>query len=497
MSIQMCRWRCVLGWVLVWMGVVAMAYFLYWLLPVTPQGALSSESVRFVFSDGFGVTIPYALNAVWIGLLQLVKAVFPPASTEETFAWAAAVHGWIGLAAILIAFLRGTWRESLLALFGTVACLSIGWSLVVPTGFSIGVLALATFWFFADRKKSLVAPFFGGFASAMTPVAWPLAIFELVKARQKTSYLLFVLGLALPGIPAAANSAFSFWPALTSLLTMAREDSLAAASVIGIARGEVALALMASLVFVLLFHANRKVALATIGVSVVLFAPQWRAWRMAHPGWNSIVFDAAGNSLRVTPLKASIETQTTTEWAAIRYVQDVMAKNVQHDVLRPSALPQEMRPNVEPAVVWAPSLVDGINNGEAWILGYGILEKRTGEARRFVPDMESMRKTSVVAHPSIAEYSRGFSFLVRFLSEYPLEYKIVERYAVFHLAKARIYEREKKEGDWEHRAMAERYAALRKVEWNKEAFESVCVQRTTPLQPADELCGELRPFIGH
>jgi hypothetical protein len=63
-----------------------------------------------------------------------------------------------------------------------------------------------------------------------------------------------------------------------------------------------------------------------------------------------------------------------------------------------------------------------------------------------------------------------------------IERDIFGRYATYHLAAAKVITTEKRTIDWENRARAEHYAALKKVEWLKDSYQKVCVE---PLEKAN------------
>lgn len=475
---------------------------LYWLLPVTPQSLSSADSVRWAFSETGGEpTAPGSLNSLWVSLLLGLKLCMRAvgAAPAEAYAWAAALNGWLSVIGV------GMWLRSLVPQRRGAALLALGlvpaflWSAVVPSGSGLTVALLGASALLRPWRWRAVCV---GVASALSPAAWIVEIFLLRQARaeerrQQTVFLAlgFLVPVALAG--AMGLSTFALIPALQPLFDVVREDVLAAARVFGLGRGAVAIqlaaevALAALLTIGLVAQTTRRfvgACAALLVLSLGLTAGQAAAWRMAHPGWNTVLADAARNVVTAVPPQTLVDTPSPTEAAAARFFLEVTAP-----AHRSKALKIVDRKNLaatdavgQPPAVWLPTLPEQDIGLTVSFLGYGVLMQPHPGPTRFVFDREALQRTYVAARPSLREYRA----LVPKGSAEPLEFRVFERYGIYHLASARVLEREKQPADWERRRNAEVYAALRKVEWSELAFHGLCVNRSVAA-PAEELCRQI------
>lgn len=542
------------------LGFTLLGALYYWLLPVAIPSRLAADHVRFAFGLGdIGPSVANSLSSLWTLLLETLHVTgLTPAKQE--IAVSAAMSAWIALAAFGILALYVHWGVLILAAL-TPAVL---WSAVVPNGTSLVLLLLALMgWlsspsvrFQSQRARWTFGAFVDGLGMAFTPVAWLLVLTRLVRRRgvdggpRGLRAVLTLMGLSLPfaiGVliqsgaadrPAVLVGSFSALPIYTMLRSIPFDDVLGAALVTTGGGGELTLSLLASIaIFVAIAlseaptHRARQFSLwlllvAPFAVLLAFGAP--RAWKIAHPGWNTIVEDFGLNVHRATKEKTVAIVRTATEESAIRYVDEILESSKNVTALRTINLFDrstfervvsfEPRFNLEEAKSTKPSgddafkdlvelvIVPNVNRGvQFWIDSIpdrttglsitfafnGLLISKAEGATRFVTLRDNLRNTFIRSRLSARESTAGPS----------VEALIFERHAMYHLAVAKIIEHEKKTSDWERRARGEYYAALRKVEWLKTPYQKVCIDTVkeeeaarAALKPGDKEIPKSEPL---
>ena len=507
------------------------AWLFYWLLPVAAQTRLSADHVRRVFGahDIFPVA-GESLGSLWTLILQSMKSLgFVTAA--ETYATSAALSAWVALAAFAVL----AFYVPILALILAVVTPAVLWSSVIPNGASLSLFFLASMGFLSqphisfenNRVRWTLGAFVDGVACALTPLAWLLVLLRIVRTgghatANRLRWILFAMGLSLHfavGVLLDARiekgpefvASFSMLPIVSLLRSILIEDVLGAGNVISGYGGESALALLASIaVFaaILLSPAWRVKFRAAIWAILILpflilaIAGAPRSWKIAHPGWNSVVEDFAENVERDFNTATVAFVRSSTEEAILRYVGELVVKKQHVVTLRASNLferstlarIQEFEPrfevedarrteastpsfanftefvivpNVQRGVTfWLSQLPDRAQGLQIKFLGNGFQIRGSDKVTNFDLARDSLRTGHVRARLSAREYEAGPS----------IESEIFERYAVYHLAVAKVMEREKKTSDWDRRARGEYYAALKKVEWLAHPYQKVCAE---------------------
>lgn len=546
---------------------VALGCLFYWLLPVAAQSRLSADHVRRVFGvSDFEPVAGASLSGVWTSILIMIREL-GFGSGEQTFATAAAVSGWLTLGALALLCKLVPWPALiLLALTPTVLWSAVVPS---GTAVHFLILAmLARFahpgvTISENRKTWCAAAVFEGLACATSPAAWILVILRAAKqaradgldlanrirAELALRFVLFALGFTLPLALAAilGFQSFSALPVAAFIRSLQFEDQLGAALVLLGRGGETAIALSATFAFVVAItigpawaqgHDRKltritKWALLIVPYIVVATFGQPTAWRLAHPGWHTVFEDFAKNIDRSFASTVVAIVRTPTEEAAVRFHDAVISKDPHVIALRtlnifePSTLARvqarESRWSIEEAraasssnerdgfeafienlilpnlkrgvVIWMDTLPDRSKELDIQFLGNGFALRSSSAATEFKFNRDALKATMIRAHVGYREFLAGRS----------VEVQIFERYATYHLATARVFEKEKRTSDWQNRARAENYAALKKVEWLREPYQVVCEQTareagsspmatgTTSPEPLD-ICVELKKF---
>ncbi|CAN5394908.1 hypothetical protein BH10BDE1_BH10BDE1_19440 [soil metagenome] len=521
-----------------------LGWLFYWLLPVAIQSRLSADHVRHVFgaSDADPVA-GSSLSSLWTALLFLLRETGLGVG-GETFATAAALSGWLTIVSLaILAFVVPAPAMILLALTPAVL-----WCAVVPNGTSVQFFVLALMAVLSNpgvsfndqRKRWVLGAVIDGLGCALTPAAWLLVVLRALRVRQDRTTLIirvrlvfFAVGFSLPLAIASmlGGDAYARLPVLSAFRAMRVEDRIGAAAVFFRGGGEISIAMAASLAFAIAIalgsawrpvgaagafkriSLNAKWAFLILPFLLILTLGHPKSWRLAHPGWNTVIEDFALNVDRSFSDGAVAVVRTSTEEAAIRYADAILAKKPHVSALRPVNLfepstlarvqsrepnfrVEEARVNVDGKVgpsaagskplegfsafveylivpnvqrgvqFWLDAVPDRNSGLEIRFLGNGLGVRSTTGSTKFVTGREDLKSSHVRSHVGFREYEAGPT----------IEQEIFARYAVYHLAVARIIAFEKRTPDWEQRARAEHYAALRKVEWLKESYQKVCVE---------------------
>lgn len=554
--------------------VATYGYFLFWLLPVTAQTRLSADHLRWIFSSTDREAVAgQSLSAAWLLLLELTKltgAVTPGSSLYPT---SAALSGWLTLAAIGLLFFR--WRgfhwSVLLLMFSPW----FFWSAVIPNGFAISSFALVAMSFLAaNRGGRLVAAssrpwtyilnIVEGFAAGITPAAWILILTlsvipneerDLQKSRRDRLLRigLIFFGLLLHPLLAGVTNAvwgqgsysISWLPVLNSLRVLGIEEPLGAGLVMLGPVGETAIGLLGSVTVVvailIAWFGARPIrsALLVLPVALVFLLGAPEAWRLAHPGWNSVLEDVYLNVERSLDTPTIAITPLPTEESIARYVASFLteAKSPAKSRMVP-VRPQSVaggglqdRSQIERVRASFPNYLEPADGDlkpdyEDFMAKYVRPNLKNGLPFWFsVPPKEAegllvrfLMTGVLVQHQDGAtqirlnrnDTQRGH---VRSRLQYregqlkqALEVKAYEPYAYFHLAMAQDLADAKAQADWEKRAAGEVYAALKKAPWLKEPYQKICVEpenrpktelelkgnsQVSPVEPLD-ICKEIR-----
>lgn len=558
---------------------LAFSFFLYWLLPVSAQTRLSADHLRWAFSSTDREAVAgQSLSAVWLLILELTKltgAMVPGASLYPT---AAALSGWLTLAAIVLLFIK--WRGFHWSVFLLMLSPWLFWSAVIPNGFAISSLALVGISFLAvNRSGRLVAArsrpwtyilnLVEGFAAGITPAAWILVLTLSVVPNEESDSrkikrdrwlrvgLIFIGLLLHPllssitnkisgyAISGESSSSISWLPVLNSLRVLGLEEPLGAGLVFLGPVGETAIGLLGSVTVVvavlIAWFGGRPIraALLLLPAVLVLLLGSPKAWRLAHPGWNSILEDVYLNVERSLDRPTIVITPLPTEESIARYVSSFLSEAKSSEprkllAVRPQAIAarglkesiqlERLRvalPNYfEPAAgELQPSYEDfltkyvrpNLKNGIPFWFSVSPKEKNGLLIRFLMTGVLVLHQDGATKiRLNRADVQRGY---VRSRLNYregqlkqALEVRAYEPYAYFHLAMAQDLVDAKKTGDWEKRALGEMYAALKKAPWLKEPYQKVCVEpesrpktevelkgnsQVTAVEPLD-ICKEIR-----
>lgn len=544
-------------------------YFLYWLLPVTVQTRLSADHLRWVFSTTDRESVAgQSLSAMWLLLLELFKLSGAVSSDASLFPTASALSGWLALLTIALLFLK--WR----GFHWSVPLLMFSpwffWSSVIPNGFAISSVALAAIGFLAaQRNGQLVAVrsrwwtyilnVLEGFTAGITPAAWILVLTLSVIPKEESDYQkkkrdrwlrlgLILLGVLLhPALTALVSAGWgsdgtslSWLPILHSLRVIGIEEPLGAGLVFLGPVGETALGLLGSVIVVVAiliswFGARPiRVALLLLPVVLVFVLGAPKSWRMAHPGWNSILEDVYLNVERSLDEPTIAITPLPTEESIARYVasflteaklpkrakmvavrpQSIAERGEQarvkaslpnyyepgEGVLQPSYesfLSEYLRPNLKNGIpFWFSAMTKEANGLSVRFLMTGVMVRHHDGPTQLGLNRNDVQRGYVRSRLNYIEGQQ----------KQALEVKAYEPYAYFHLAMAQDIAASKKTSDWEKRASGELYAALMKVPWLKQPYQKVCIEpesrpktelelkgnsQVTPVEPLD-ICKEIR-----
>lgn len=521
----------------------ALGCLFYWLLPVAVQSRLSADHVRWVFgSTDVDPVAGNSLSSLWTLCLLLLRRLGLGVG-GETFATSAALSGWISLASLAIISLN----VPMLAMALLMLTPAVLWTAVVPNGTALQFLLLAVMAIlsnpkvnFADsRKRWCFGAVVDGLACSLSLAAWVLVILratltkkDRLPATVRVRLVLFAVGFSLPLATRVlvGTSSFAPVPVWMSIRALRLEDSLGAAFVFWGGGGETTIALAATFSMAVAITLGRawespsatrlvvaaKWTFLVLPFALLLIFGNVRAWRLAHPGWNTVVEDFALNVDRSFSSSVVALVRTSTEEAAIRYVDALLVKKPHVIGLRPinmfeaSTLDRVQRrepkfgideaqkaidspstgptdgskplvgfqaflehlivPNLNRGVhFWIDTIPDRNTGLEIRFLGNGLGLRSLDGPTRFLIDRDDLKSSYVRAHVGFREFRAGPS----------IEVEISARYATYHLAAAKVLKTEKRTVDWENRARAEHYAALKKVEWLHESYQKVCVD---PLQ---------------
>ncbi len=280
-----------------------------------------------------------------------------------------------------------------------------------------------------------------------------------------------------------------------------------------------------------------RAGLLVLPVILAFILGEPKAWRLAHPGWNSILEDVYLNVERSLDEPTIAITPAPTEEAIARYVTSFLAvtKGKERSLMvavRPQSVaideslskhqriltglpkyfepkPGQMLPTVED--FFEKYLHPNLKNGIQFWFARPPLEAK-GLMLRFMMTGVLVKSNSGPTQGRIqrSDAQRGY---VRSRLHYregvlkrAIEVQAYEPYATFHLAMADEFTRSKVPTDWERRALGELSAALRKAPWLKEPYQKVCVElenrpktevelkgnsQVTPVEPLD-ICLEIR-----
>lgn len=545
--------------IFLFLGLAVFAALLYWLLPVAIQSRLSADHVRRVFGESDASPVVGAsLSSLWAGIVSILKLT-GLVDSEQMFATVSALSGWIAVAAVGVLAFVVPWPAVVLVALAP----AVLWSSVVPNGTALTFLFLALVGFTAkpsisygdDRRRWLIGAVLEGVVSALTPAAWVLVILRALRTRKVTGQpkylrlIFFFVGFTLPAstgilFDALGGQAASFaaFPVMGFLRAVPLEDALGAGFVIAGGGGELALGLLASLSFVVAIMLSvdwrsrrearwlqpMKWILLTSPFILFAIAGHPKSWRLAHPGWNTVLEDFSLNVGRSFSAPVVAIVRSSTEEAGLRYADELLSKT--HNVigLRPinifepstqqrvharenkfdtaeaaaavksptaakgmeAFVESLLVPNLQRGVqFWLDTIPDRNMGLEISFLGNGVRVRRADGPTKFLTERESVRAMYVRARPGAQEYLAGPS----------LEIQMFERYATYHLAMAHVIEKEKRTTDWEHRARGEYYAALKKVEWLRVPYQKVCVdpvkenEAEAKKEPL-EICSDVRWF---
>jgi hypothetical protein len=561
---------------------IAFGFFLYWLLPVAVQTRLSADHLRWVFSSTDREAVAgKSLSAIWLLVLELTKLTGAITTGESLYPTAAALSGWITLAALVLLILK--WRGFHWSLLLLMLSPWFFWSAVIPNGFAISSLALAGISFLAvvrnerlvllkSRSWTYALNILEGFAAGITPAAWILSLtltvipneeadsqksdVQKTKRDRRLRLALIFVGLLLHPLLAIAtnaahaisgqtSSSISWLPVLNSLRVLGLEEPLGAGLVFLGPVGETAIGLLGSVtvvvaVLIAWFGARPiRTALLVLPVVLVFVIGAPKAWRLAHPGWNSILEDVYLNVERSLDAPTIVITPLPTEESIARYVASLMSGTeasltgkilavrpqfivgrgekevIQFERLRVSLpkyfepAPGELQPSYEDFLTKyvRPNLKNGIpfwfsippkeDNGllVRFLMTGALVQHQEGATQIRLNRNDTQR-----GHVrSRLNYGEG-------QLKQALEVKAYEPYAYFHLAMAKDFAFQKAPTDWEKRAAGEMFAALKKAPWLREPYQKVCVDpenrpktevelegnsQVTPVEPLD-LCKEIR-----
>lgn len=468
-------------------------------------------------SFGFGVgaetfAAAAALNG-WIALLAIgILSLYAP--------WPAVVLCALAPAVLWTSVVPNSFAISLLFLVLS------GW-LSNPT------VSVAT-----NRARWCLGAVVDGLGCSMNPFSWLLALRREFLSRvagtrgsgqiRLARGLLFAAGLSFPfalGIlldgPAAVSS-FAGLPIVGFVREFMFEDTLGAGRVILGSGGETAIAMcagfsgFAAVMLSPLWIGPRLPHMRLSGkllhvcawaflvspfvITIVIGHP--KAWRLAHAGWNTVIEDFARNVERGVSRPTVAIVQTSTEEAALRYAGALLEKTSNVAAFRlvnffepwtveriTKQVPKYQLTPTMPGEIWAPDLAmitekvvapntergvqfwldfppERSQGLEIQFIANGYRVSNLSGQTKFITSREGLRASHIRARPTLAEYLAGPS----------IETYVFARYAVYHLAVAGIIEREKRTTDWERRARGEYYAALKKVEWLRDAHTKVCVE---------------------
>jgi hypothetical protein len=559
-------------------------WLLYWLMPVAVPTRLAADHLRWVFADrtlGEAVA-PHSLNSVWLLLLEVARLFGLSGSQSDLVAWASGISSVVLAASIsvLMAFAILQHREkregsriwkSQIVLILTFALLALTpavlWTAVVPNGLVFGFLFVAILSF--ARRAGRASYGFSvveGFAAGLTPAAWILSLALAAGAREKDTAFVssrrllravcFVVGLALHpllklALEGGGRSSISWLPVFDSIRAIRYEDLMAGPMVflgpVGeSATGHVA-AIAFSVVVLILWFGFKPVRLVLLGLSFLLpfSIGQTKAWKLAHPGWNTVLEDWALNierglnrptvvlvdrlteesvlkfvsSLQLTSkragaskaLKASkqsfvipLSSRKVFDSESQSLVQSVYSDYSLQEARQASSLSeQEIQRQFKDSrdMFLKAYIIPNVLRGVPFFIGVEFVSLlESGQLQSEISHryfMNGIRLSNVPADNPLRLFRENLkSGFVRSMLGYhegqlsrAIEVRVYERYAIYHLAMAAEYNRTKAPTDWQKRAQSELYAALRKVPWLDEPYRIVCEEPERLAKSESELKG--------
>ncbi|MDX9731080.1 MAG: hypothetical protein RBT63_04860 [Bdellovibrionales bacterium] len=552
----------------------------YWLMPVAAPTRMSADSVRWAFgSSDLAATVGASLSGVWVLLLKLAavsKDVLASLGFENLgtpTALSAATSVWFMIAALALLWRQTSWWLALLVALNPVML----WTAVVPNGTTLLLFVLALVGWLArpeitwssKRPLWLLGVFFQGVACSLSPVAF----FYVLWVRMRRRYIdftarsiamirstVFVVGLGahafvagLIGVFTGESVSFSKLPLANFLNDLRNEDSLGAGFFFfgphaDFARGETFIALVATTVFVVALLSAEKLGheapslklpkqwlsrwvsvrtLVAVVVALVALLPLLagfsRGWRLAHPGWNTVLEDFGSNLQRGVPAGTVALVATATEEAMVRYAgelteerravplrfinlrepatrerlkklvpqyddqaffEQIDAGNIRDQVSGFEAFSQNvLAPNLKKGVTFwfmqMPNLAEGAG---AFYMGNGLFLRGHQGPTQIDFSREALRTTHIRSRIEIREYVREADAMGAV--NVPIEQSVYRRYADYHVMRARLIEREKPRADWRRIMRVEYYAALKKVPWIEEAYNRLCVEAPPEMSPS-------------
>ncbi len=492
------------------------AALLYWLLPVAPQSMISADTISLVWSKApFESLHPELINSLWRSTVSVWRSLSGETDLALLYPTVAALHAWFVVASVMLVLWRvmsasGVRDKGFALLLAGCLLPAFLWSSVVPTGFSFAIAAMTVGWFLRfERKPSaiVVARFFEGLAIGMSIAGLIPVLYRAVMGRASgdrraadKTLIALLIGFALVVALSDGN-----WPAYSAMTGLLHEDRLGAGVVLLGGGGELRLALVGAVAWALLLAAQTalieggrsvlSMGAAATGAIVLfslllqfgLFATRAEAWKLAHPGWSSILADAARNIEDGHDQKLEAYLSTPTEWSLSKYVQ--MQRGEKAKVTpRFAALDDAAVQGLlkEKKSLWVARLPNLDRGARIEFLGYGILVSpldSESAPTQFSFGFGGLRGVMVRSNLELSEV----------VEPKPLEMAVYERYAIMHLALARKYKKQMQPSDWERRAYLEQFAALRKVPWTEESYRAVCIEHRPGEEPED-FCSTVKPY---
>lgn len=551
------------------MLVLAMGLYgwlLYWLMPVAAPSRLTADHLRWVFSDSAAdraAVVPNSLNALWLLILEVAKLFGVSDADSQLVAWAAAISSGVLVTALGLIVFYGR-RKITIPMLVTLLLLAftpaVLWTGVVPNGFVLGFFFVAVLVF--ARGAGRVGYGFSvveGFAAGLTPAAWVLSLAlaagagesagdvdkRFAKSRRLLKVFCFVIGMALHPLlkfvmesaaGGAAHGSISWLPVYDALRAVRYEELLGGPMVFLGPVGETAAGLIASIAFAvaILIHwfgfKLVRVALLAIGFLLPLSVGNLHAWRLAHPGWNTILEDMALNVDRSLVEPTVVLADSLTDEAVMRFASSLqlaarrpgapkptmeakqsfmevvssrkifdadsvarlqarLPKYSLDEARKASELPEnEIRKTYKDALdmYMRAYVFPNVRAGIPFFVGAEFVSRL--ETKTSDPDifhryfMNGVRVSNSAADKDLRLVRENLqSGFIRSKLNYDegqlhkaAEIGAYERYAIYHLAMAAEYTRAKASADWQARANGELYASLKKVPWLEEPYRIVC-----------------------
>lgn len=490
------------------------AALLYWLLPVAPQSMISADTISLVWSQTrFESLHSELINSLWRNTVLLWHLISGETDLALLYPTIAALHAWFIVASVMLVLWRvmgasGVRDKGFTLLLAGCLLPAFLWSAVVPTGFSFAIVAMTVGWFLRFESRSsakLVARFFEGIAIGLSAAGLIPVLYRAVMGRASDvrsaldkSMIAMLIGFALVIVLSVG-----VWPAYSAVVGLRYEDQLGAGVVLLGGGGELRLALVGAVAWAFMLCAQTalidsrrtilSISAAATGSIVLfslllqfgLFATRVEAWKLAHPGWNSILADAARNIEDGHEQNIEAYLPTPTEWSLSKYVQmqrgEKSKVNPRFMALDDKAVQRLLK---DKKSLWFARLPNLNRGARIDFLGYGFLvSSLTNELDPTQFGFGGLRGVMVRSHLELSEV----------VAPKPLEVSVFERYAIIHMALARKYYKQKQPIDWERRAYLEQFAALRKVPWMEDPYRAVCIEHRPGEEPED-FCSKVKPY---